>query len=100
MPLQFSFDLSSNPVISYQLGMGMPMFILTGCVGAVGRMIFKCGICLAIICATSANPSAVSPSPWDMTTRPDCAAGFFGERVMVDPERVVEKVGDMLMLFV
>jgi hypothetical protein len=35
-----------------------------------------------------------------MTIRPDCNAGFLGERVMVVPERVVEKGRDMLMLFV
>lgn len=69
---------------------------MTGCVGAVGRMIFKCGMEAAIICATSANPSAVSPRPWEMTRRPDCCAGFVGERVMVVPVLVTEK-GDMLL---
>jgi hypothetical protein len=79
--------------------MGIPKFIVTGCVGAVGRIIFKCGMEAAIICATSANPSAVSPRPWEMTRRPDCCAGFVGERVMVVPVLVTEK-GDMLLLVV
>jgi len=50
----------------------------------------------AIISATSANPSAVSPRPWEITRRPDCCAGFVGERVMVVPDLVTEK-GDMLL---
>ena len=80
--------------MSYQLGMGIPMFIVTGWVGAVGRTNFKCGICFDSICATSANPSAVSPSPWLMTTRPDWSDSFFGETVMVVPVRVMVDILD------
>jgi hypothetical protein len=54
----------------------------------VGRTIFKWGIWDAIILATSANPSAVSPSPWLITTRPDWSDSILGETVMVVPERV------------
>jgi len=69
--------------------------MVTGCTGAVGRIIFKCGILVAIIWATSAKPSAVSPSPWLITMRPDWLASFLGEMVMVVPERATRK-GAML----
>ena len=46
-PLQFSLDRSSNPVISYHDGMDMPMFMVTGLLGAVGNTNLTCGISLA-----------------------------------------------------
>jgi len=63
IPLQFSLDRSSRPVMSYQEGMGIPMFIVTGWVGAVGRMNFRWGIWDARLSAMSTNPSAESPNP-------------------------------------
>lgn len=42
--------------------------------------------------ATSENPSAESPRPWQITTKPDCDASLRGETVMVPLERSVECV--------
>jgi hypothetical protein len=39
--------------------------------------------------ATSANPSAESPRPWQITTKPDCDASLRGETVTVPLERSV-----------
>ena len=66
------------------------MFIVTRCVGAVGKIIFAYGNLLAKCSATSANPSDVSPKPWHIIMVADWDASFEGVRVMVpSPERVV-----------
>jgi hypothetical protein len=41
--------------MSYQLVMAIPPFMVTGCVGAVGKMNLMWGICEENISATSAN---------------------------------------------
>ena len=54
-PLQFSFDRSSNPVISYHDGMDIPIFIVTGLLGAVGNTNFTCGISFAKCCSSDVD---------------------------------------------
>ena len=57
-PSHVSAARSSSPTMSYQLFMAMPPFIVTGCVGAVGKMNLVCGICEENISATSAKLEA------------------------------------------
>ena len=88
IPSQSSFDLSSNPTISYQEFMAIPPFIVTGFVGAVGRTNLTCGICLAQSWATSSKPAAVSPRPCIITTRAEW--GEDGDMVVPVEVRVTE----------
>mmetsp|Transcript_15376 Transcript_15376/g.20030 ORF Transcript_15376/g.20030 Transcript_15376/m.20030 type:complete len:131 (+) Transcript_15376:870-1262(+) len=70
--------------------MGYPPFIVTGCVGAVGRMNFTYGNLEARCSATSTQPSEVSPNPCDRTMAALCVDGFFGDTSMrPDPVRLV-----------
>merc|ERR1740124_1787725 len=58
------------------------MFMVTGWVGAVGSMNFRCGICVARFSAMSTNPSAESPSPCHITTKPLCSDSILGATVI------------------